>query len=166
MLTVGSFALSVTGEGYVPGSAVTFDGAQVPTSYVSPTSLTATGSTPAPALSVPVFVTTPDGDTSNTAYVSVVAASPITVSVSPASVSLRVKTTRQFTATVEGAPNPSVTWSVNGVTGGSNSVGTISRAGLYKAPNAVPNPSTVTIGARLVVDPTKSATASVTVTRK
>ncbi len=166
-IAVGAFSLAVTGAGYVAGSTVSVDGVVLPTTFTSSTSLSASGSAPAPKQSVPVFVTTPDGDTSNTAYLSIVAAStPIAVSVSPASASVRVKTTRQFTASVQGTANTAVTWKVNDVTGGNGSVGTISRTGLYKAPNRVPNPATVRVSATSVADPTKSSTASVTVTRK
>lgn len=165
-LAVGPFTVTAGGVGYVAGSTISFDGVVLPTTYVSPTALSASGSAPAAALSVPVFVTTPDGDTSNTVFVSIVSAQPIAVAVSPTSASVRVKTTRAFTATVQGTSSTAVTWKVNGVAGGSNSFGTISTAGLYKAPNSVPTPSTVTVSATSVADPTKSAAATVTITRK
>lgn len=46
----------------------------------------------------------------------------------------------QYLAMVGGAIDPSVLWSVNGVTGGSSSVGTIDINGVYTAPHqrAVP----------------------------
>ena len=47
----------------------------------------------------------------------------ITVSVSPSSVNLSSGTQRQFLATVSGTNNTAVTWSVNGISGGSNTVG-------------------------------------------
>ncbi len=56
--------------------------------------------------------------------------------------------------------NSSVNWQVNGVTGGNPTVGTISPTGFYTAPNQVPSPYSVTIGAVSVADSTKSATAS------
>jgi len=92
-LAVGAFTVAAGGAGYVAGSTISFNGVRLPTTYVSPGSLSASGSAPAPALSVPVFVTTPDGDTSNTVFVSIVAAQPIGVTVSPTSASVRVKTT-------------------------------------------------------------------------
>jgi len=165
-IPVGAFLLAVSGDGYVAGSTVSVDGVVLPTTFVSSTALSTSGSAPAPKLSVPVFVTTPDGDTSNTAYLSIVAAPSIGVSVSPASASVRTKSTRQFTASVQGTTNTAVTWKVNGVTGGNGTVGTVSQTGLYKAPNGVPSPSTVRVSATSVADPAKSATASVTITRK
>ncbi len=59
----------------------------------------------------------------------------------------RVGTTAQFTATVTGAASSTVTWQVNGVTGGSAGTGTISATGLYTAPASLPSPNTVTIAA-------------------
>jgi len=55
-------------------------------------------------------------------------------------------TSVQLAATVTNDP-PAVTWSVNGVPGGSASSGTISTSGLYTAPQEPPAPATVTIRA-------------------
>jgi len=162
----GNFTLTVNGAGFVAGSVVSFDGAQLPTTFVSSSKVTATGNAPAAKSSVPVSVTTPDNDVSNTALVNVVAAGPVTISISPASAIVRVRQNRQFTATIQGTTNTSATWKVNGITGGNSTVGTISQTGLYRAPNSVPSPSTVTVSATSAVDPTKTATASVTVSKK
>jgi hypothetical protein len=91
-------------------------------------------------------------------------ATGISVSVSPSTASVQVNGTRQFAATVSGSSNQGVTWLVNGVPGGSTSVGTISAAGLYTAPAAVPAPATVNVQARSVADPAKSGSALVTIT--
>jgi hypothetical protein len=47
-----------------------------------------------------------------------------------------------------------VRWSVNGITGGNATDGNISAGGLYTAPTTAPQPSTVTIAATSVADPT------------
>lgn len=60
--------------------------------------------------------------------------------------------TSQYTATVTGASNKSVAWSVNGVTGGNATNGSISSSGLYTAPAKAPQPSTVTIAATSAAD--------------
>src|SRR5437667_5821801 len=62
------------------------------------------------------------------------------VTVSPASASLLVKATQQFTANVQGTGsfNSAVIWYVNDVRGGNSTVGTIGANGLYGAPNSVP----------------------------
>jgi hypothetical protein len=57
-----------------------------------------------------------------------------------------------------------VTWQVNGVAGGNTTVGTVTAGGVYTAPSAVPSPETVTVTALSAADPTKSASAQVTVT--
>jgi hypothetical protein len=91
----------------------------------------------------------------------------VTVSISPSRASVRISTTAQFTATVKNAADGSVRWEVNGVAGGTTAIGTIITGGLYKAPSSVP-PSFVRITVRAVsvADPTKSASATVTVTRR
>jgi hypothetical protein len=66
----------------------------------------------------------------------------------------------QLSATVSGASNQNVTWSISpsGATSGTIGSGT----GIYIAPNTIPSPVTVTITATSVAD--SSATASVPVT--
>jgi hypothetical protein len=59
-----------------------------------------------------------------------------------------------------------VIWKVNGVSGGNGSLGTISTSGLYRAPNNVPNPAAVTVSATAAADSTKTASATVTVSKK
>jgi len=88
----------------------------------------------------------------------------VSVAVSPTQAALQVGKTQQFTSSVSGSSDTSVTWSVNGVTGGNSTVGTISTAGLYTAPSAVPSGSSVNVKATSAADTTKSATAAVTIT--
>lgn len=86
----------------------------------------------------------------------------ISVSTGPASASLLLGGSQQFTATVTGTSNTAVTWSVNGTIGGNATVGTISTAGLYTAPANLPSPNTVTVSATSQADSTKSASVTVT----
>ena len=88
-----------------------------------------------------------------TATVTLIATS---ISVSPTPVTVGVSGTRQFTARVLNAPDPGVTWSV------SPSGGSITTNGLYTAPTAIMTPATVTVRATCLHDPSKSATAMVT----
>lgn len=96
-------------------------------------------------------------------------ASQIAVSISPASVTVPAGAAQEFMATVTGSGSESsqLSWSVNGVTGGSMSTGVIaptsSTTALYTAPPNVPTPAAVTITATSVADPTKSASATVTI---
>jgi hypothetical protein len=91
-------------------------------------------------------------------------AAQVSVAVVPTSAALVVGTSRQFSGTVRNSSNTGVVWQVNGTVGGNATVGTITAAGLYSAPSAVPNPSTVTVTAVSDADSTKSASAVVTVT--
>jgi serine protease len=89
---------------------------------------------------------------------------PVTVTVSPTSASVEANGgTQTFTATVANTLDSTVTWQVNGVTGGSATTGTISPSGVYTAPASVPSPASVTVTAVSNADATKKATAQVTV---
>ena len=72
-----------------------------------------------------------------------VAHSAANVTISPGYTNLGVNATLQYTATVTGLSNTAVTWEINGIAGGNATVGTISATGLYKAPAAIPNVSTL-----------------------
>jgi hypothetical protein len=127
---------------------------------------TAPASVPSPPTVTIQATSLADTSAVGTASVTVTPASqPVSVTISPTSATVRVGRTRAFTATVQNAANTSVIWKVNGVTGGTSTVGTISSLGTYKAPSSVPSPSTVTVTAVSVADPTKSASAVVTVSK-
>ena len=80
---------------------------------------------------------------------------PITVVITPGSVSLTSSTTYAFYATVSNTSNTAVTWKA--------SVGKISSTGLFTAP-AVSTTTTAVVTAVSLADPTVLATAIVTVT--
>jgi hypothetical protein len=92
-----------------------------------------------------------DTTKSASATVTVTAPTVVSVSISPTSASLTTGGTQQFTATVTGNSNTSVTWSGTGV----------SSTGLFTAPSTA---GTYTVRATSAADPTKSASATVTVT--
>ncbi len=73
--------------------------------------------------------------------------SGVRVTVAPSSVTVRGGSAQQFVATVTGTANSTVTWSVNGVAGGTSLTGTISSSGLYVAPKPLPNPANATVTA-------------------
>ncbi len=171
-VVVGGFTLTVNGAGFTAGSKVSFDGAALPTTVVSLSRVTASGSAPAAKTSVPVVVSTTDGQTSNAFFVNVVAApkpapapAPISVTISPTSATVVLRATRQFTASVKNSSNKSVIWKVNGVTGGNSTVGTVSASGLYRAPASMPSRAVVAVSASSAADHTKFAYALVTLTR-
>ena len=92
--------------------------------------------------------------------------SQITVTVTPTTATLSPGATTQFTATVTGTTNTTVTWQVNGTPGGSAAAGTITSNGLYTAPNTIPNPATVTVTAVLSANASDSGSASVTIAQQ
>jgi hypothetical protein len=123
---------------------------------------TAPGTVPSGTITVSA-TSVADPTKSGTTTVTVTASGPtISVSVTPNTVTVAVNQMQQFTASVTNTSNTSVTWMVNGVTGGTSTVGTISSSGAYTAPGTVPS-GTITVSATSVADPTKSGTATVTV---
>lgn len=87
-------------------------------------------------------------------------ASSVTVSLSGAT-SVTLGTKSQYTAAVTGSTDTSVIWSVNGIDGGSDAVGSISTNGLFTAPGAAAGSSTVIITATSVADPYVSQSLTV-----
>ena len=91
-------------------------------------------------------------------------ATPVTVSLTPSTASLTAGATQAFTATLTNTTNTTVTWQVNGTTGGSASVGTITSTGLYTAPSSVSSTLTVTVTAVSAADASRKGSAQVTIT--
>lgn len=91
---------------------------------------------------------------------------PVTVSVTVAPTAATVQTggSEALSATVANTTNATVTWLVDGVSGGDATVGVISAAGVYSAPSLVPSPATVTVTAVSAADPTRSGAAQLTIT--
>jgi hypothetical protein len=85
----------------------------------------------------------------------------ITMTISPQTASIAPNGTQQFTVTIAGTSNVGVTWQVDGINGGNNSVGTVSSNGLYTAPG---QPGSHTVTAVSSALPSYSVSASVTVT--
>lgn len=75
---------------------------------------------------------------------------------------------QQFSATVTGAANTAVVWSVASATSGAgcagSACGSISSGGLYSAPTIAPSPNAISVIATSKADPTKSAFATVAIT--
>jgi uncharacterized protein (DUF1800 family) len=86
----------------------------------------------------------------------------LTVTVAPSSAAVALGAAQAFTASVTDAANTLVSWSVNGIGGGSPAVGTISPEGLYTAPVAMPPSAAVTIRATSVASTSSYAQAAVT----
>lgn len=73
-------------------------------------------------------------------------------------------TSRQLSAYVPLSPN-TVTWSVNGVTGGDATFGTVSPTGLYTAPTVIPMANAVTVSATSTAYPAKVGSVTMTITQ-
>jgi hypothetical protein len=91
-----------------------------------------------------------------------IAADPITVSVSPASVTVSDGSSYAFTATLTNDPsNAGVTWSIGS---GVGSLSASTTTGVtYNAPAGLSGAATVTLTATSIADPTKSGSATITI---
>lgn len=89
-----------------------------------------------------------------------------TVTVSPSTATVSGANTQQFSASVVGPPNTSVTWNLNGSPANNTmtAAGQLDQTGLYTAPSSVPNPPTASITAISVANGTASNTATITIT--
>ena len=165
-VTIGSFTITANGSRFVKNAQIIFDGTALPTTFVSPAKLTATGTAvPAQVGAAPVLVRNPDpGAASSTPALNLQVQTPDTVKIklTPSSAALRPAATKQFSAVLTGTTNLEVTWSVNGTAGGNATLGTISSSGLYAAPAAPPSTNPVTVTATSVADSRSKATAAVT----
>ena len=85
------------------------------------------------------------------------------VSISPQKAALNAGDSLQFTATSYGPPTADLEWLANGVPGGNSASGTISRSGLYTAPQQVTSNATIVVAVRSKADPTKASSATVPV---
>ena len=83
------------------------------------------------------------------------------ISIAPATPSVGLNRSVQFTATASGLANSGVTWAAGGQIGGSATAGTISASGLYTAPAAMPGQNPVLITATSTADGKTAGTAYV-----
>ena len=157
---VVSLTVSPTSIALVPGGTQQFT-ATVTGSNNTAVSWSATGGTvsatglyTAPSTPGTYTVTaTSAADSTQSASATVTVSAPVAVAISPSVLTISLGGTQQFTATVTGTSNTGVTWSASG--------GTITPSGLFTAPPTLIGVYTVT--ATSVADPTKSASATITV---
>lgn len=136
--------------------------------YTAPANIPATN---------PLTILAAAGSQSVSAAVTIVNVVPVSVTVSPASASVAVNQRASFTATISGASNPAVTWTVNNVPNGNSSLGQVCAPASnpcvppsgnetsvdYLAPQAQPQPNTVTLTATSQAAPAQSGSARVTI---
>jgi YD repeat-containing protein len=145
------------GVGFGAGvSSVTFSGGAVAT-LVGFTNNTITAIVPDGAVTGPVTI--------NTARGTLITATPFVLQgivLNPREVSVLDGETVQFTATViVPGEDQEVSWSVNGIEGGSEILGTISEAGLYTPPPDPPATFIATIKVTSLAFPVLTSTATV-----
>lgn len=166
IITIGNFQLTLGGSGFMNGSIVNFGSQQLATTFVSSTELTAIGTaTAAEVGNIGISVTNPNpgSATSNILTAQVVAPNPnIKVTISPTSAVVGAGNQAQFVATVTGTTDLGVSWSVNNIPYGNDTVGSMDGNGNYTAPVVLPSSTTVTVTATSHADNTKSASAIVT----
>ena len=165
-IQVGTFTLTVSGAHFASGAAVYFGSTVLTTTRVSSTQLTATGTATSGevgSIMISVKNPSPGAVSSSNLTAQIVANSGITVTVTPATATFHAGDSGFFSATVTGTINQSVTWSIAGHGGGDSNVGFMTSQGAYGAPAAPPTPNTLSIVATSVADPTKQATATLTV---
>ena len=149
-------AVSIFGKGFSPTPAqniMSFNGAPGLVSAATATMIAT--SVPEGATTGPITVTTSLGTATSATPFQVIG----TITLSPPGAVVLVGTTRQFRATESGNPAPTLTWSVNGIAGGSAATGTITPAGLYTAPPTVPSPAEVRVAAADTAFPTAPGSA-------
>ena len=129
---------------------------------ISSSGLYTAPATPPTGGSVNITATSATGSVVSSPYALTISPA-VTVSVSPANPSTVVAgATQTFAATVNNNSDQTVTWEINGVTGGNSTDGTITSAGVYTAPKLLPQGGGVTVTAVAQAD--SNATANVSVT--
>ncbi len=162
-ISTGDFKLTINGSNFVRGAEVLFAGEVLPTSFLSSSHLVAIGtSNQSQVGSVQILVRNPDpGSASSTVapIIQVIPPPAIQVFVSPSKATVPVNSSQQFSATFQDAANPAMTRPVNGVPGGTATLGDITRTGRYTAPAMLPNADSVMVTATSVAYPGISRTA-------
>jgi YD repeat-containing protein len=150
--------LYAKGLGATPAdNQVAFNG--VPASVVTVTNTsTLTVVVPTGATTGPISLTTPLGSATSPEPFTVLGAFALV----PDQASVVLGSAYGFQATLNGNPTSAVTWRVSGIIAGTASLGTISSSGLYTAPATLPPVNPVSIEAVLTADPTRVASAPVT----
>jgi len=156
------FLATVTGSS---NTAVTWQVNHITGGSAATGTISSTGLYTAPPATTMLQVTVTAVASANSASTAsaIVTVNPLpmgSVTISPTTAIVAVSGTQQFTAMVVGETNNTVTWSVDGVNGGNNRVGTVSSRGLYTAPDSAGHH---TVTATSAADPSKSASAAVSV---
>ncbi len=107
-------------------------------------------------------ITAASGAINSGAAINVTPGGNVTVSIAPRWTSLTATQPQTFSASVQNTSNIKVTWSVDGVAGGNNAVGTIDGSGNYSPTSGSAGTHTVTATSQ--ADPSKSASSTAYIT--
>jgi uncharacterized protein (DUF1800 family) len=144
----GTATIAVIGSQFVYGSQIFWNGAAVPTTFVSTTELAASVAAPNPG-TYTIVVANPNPGAANSSQVAeLVVPGPVVLQIQPNNgTTVRVGNSLSFGITVSGTDNTGVNWQVNGVAGGNTQIGTIASnadgSATYTAPLVVPTPNNV-----------------------
>ncbi len=161
------FAAAVEGA---QNTAVTWSVNGIPGGNPSVGSIDANGVYTAPGiLPAPASVSVSAASAVNSSKISIALVSltgDISISLSPGSAAVELGATRAFAAAVNSdfRPNRGVAWSVTGIGCAGIACGMVDASGNYTAPQILPTPPAVSLTAASVADPSKSATAPITIT--
>jgi len=165
----GVTTVTVNGSQFVYGAQISWNGALVPTTYVSSTQLVAQIAAPNPG-NFPLTVTNPNpGSASAPPFTLVVGPGQVILQLQPNSgTDVRVSNQLSFGLTVNGTDNPAVTLQINGITGGNGIIGTVvsnpDGSITYTAPPVVPTPTNVVqLTITSLDNPTVSLTQNISV---
>jgi len=106
---------------------------------------------------------TSSADSTKTASATITVPAAVTVSVNPTSTTVDTGSTATITATATGGTTQTVTWKVDGVSGGNSSVGTLTGTGNTVTYTAPLSPGSHTVTATSVANTAISASTAVTV---
>ncbi len=152
------------GTGFVRSSQIVVNGVAQTTTFVSTTELSANYRPITPAGStLTVLVRNPNPGGADTGTKTIPVLGPVIVSVSPENKTIRGGATIDFNASIQNTSNKAVDWFVNGVKGGTTTIGLIDANGLYQAPPLAPVPNVVSIKATSQFDARGTDTVQLTV---
>jgi len=141
----------------VPGGNATFGAITSAGVYTAPADL------PAPATVQITATSHADATKSATANVGITSDITLNLTPNPASVELGASQSFQATVTTSGHPDTSIRWSLSGPACASG-CGAVDASGKYIAPQILPAPTSATLTAQSVADPSRQISAAVAIT--
>ena len=118
-----------------------------------------------PSTTTVQITATSHADSTKSATANVTVTSDITLSLTPSPASVELGAMQRFQASVTSSGHPDITvrWSLSGAACPSV-CGTVDSSGTYNAPGILPSPTSVTVTAQSVADPTKQISTAVIIT--